>query len=104
MPILHLAAFGDNFFGFLGREPRGVPILLVPISHFVHFQQKSLNYKLLHTRAFPEHSLGMNVEVEMTILDQTDGACFFHSFASGRVTMREVRVGIPFGESPFSSA
>src|SRR6185312_549709 len=102
--VFYFAAFGQNFPGFLGAEPGGIPAPLVRFFYPLHLEQERLDYILPHSGSFPENSFGMDIEAEMPGLNAAADAGFFAGFAFRRLAMGEIRFGITLGKRPLAAA
>ena len=79
-------------------------IAFVGAAHLVDFHQKGFDHEFLHAARLPEHTLGMNVEMEVARLDSAESSGFFRGFALGGLAVREAGVGRSLGEGPLVAA
>jgi hypothetical protein len=102
--VFDFPSLGQYYPSPVGVEPGRIAESLIGPTGLLYFHQKCLDYVFLHASALPENTLGVNVNVEVTWLDDSDGAGFLLGFAFGRLTVRKARFGGAFRERPFATA
>jgi len=102
--IFHFPALGENLARFLNGKPGRITIVFVRLLDSAHFHQEGFDHKLLHTAGLPKDALGMQVQMEVTRLDETDCTGLFQGLSLRGLTVGESRVGCSLGECPLVAA
>src|SRR5713226_7818235 len=102
--VFDFAAFGQDNARLFCVEPAGIAKVFLGTASLADFHQESLDHIFLHTACLPEDALRVNIDVEMTRLNDADGARFFLGFAFSRLAVREARFGRPLGKRPLAAA
>jgi hypothetical protein len=91
--VFDFPSLGQYYPSPVGVEPGRIAESFIGPRGLLYFHQKCLDYVFLHASALPENTLGVNVNVEVTWLDDSDSASFLLGFAFGRLTVRKARFG-----------
>ena len=102
--VFDFPSLGQYYPSPVGVEPGRIAESLIGPTGLLYFHQKCLDYVFLHASALPENTLGVNVNVEVTWLNDSDGASFLLGFAFGRLTVRKARFGRTFRKRPLAAA
>ena len=102
--VFDFPSLGQYYPSPVGVEPGRIAESLIGPTGLLYFHQKCLDYVFLHASALPKNALGVNVNVEVTRLDDSDGAGFLLGFAFGCLTVRKARFGCAFRERPLAAA
>src|SRR4029077_12510497 len=90
--------------GFFGAHPGWPSIAFVWAAHFADLHQEGFDYEFLHSSGLPEHTFGMEIDVEVARLDEADGSSFFLGLTLGGLAVRKVGLGTSLGEGPLVAA
>ena len=102
--VFDFPSLGQYYPSPVGVEPGRIAESFIGPRGLLYFHQKCLDYVFLHASALPENTLGVNVNVEVTWLDDSDGTSFLLGFAFGRLTVRKASFGCAFRERPLAAA
>src|SRR5579862_652 len=102
--ILHLAAFGKNFFGIVRRKPTGIAVRFVPRLGDFHFHQESFDDELAHAGRLPENALRVQIEMKVPGFDMSADPGFLPGLLLGGLAVGNALFGSSLGESPFATA
>ena len=102
--VFDFPSLGQYYPSPVGVEPGRIAESLIGSTDLLYFHKKCLDYVFLHASALPENTLGVNVNVEVTWLDDSDSASLLLGFAFGRLTVRKARFGGAFRERPLATA
>ncbi len=102
--VFDFPSLGQYYPSPVGVEPGRIAESLIGPAGLLNFHQKCLHHVFLHASALPENAFGVNVNVEVTWLDDSDCAGFFLGFALGGLTVRKARFRSAFRERPLATA
>src|ERR1022692_3880252 len=102
--VFDFAALGQEHARSVSIEPGGITVVFIGSARLPDVHQEGFDDILLHASGLPEHAFGMNVNVEVSRLDEADGARFFFGFALGGLAVREARFGGSLGKCPLAAA
>ena len=88
----------------VGVEPGRIAETLIGPTGLLYFHQKCLHDVFLHTFALPKNALGVNINVEVTWLDDSDGTGFLARLAFRSLAVRQAGVRRSLGERPLAAA
>ncbi len=102
--VFDFSSLSQYYPRLVGVEPSRFAESLIGPAGLLYFHQKCLHYVFLHASALPEDAFGMNVDVEVTRLDDSDGAGFLAGLALRSLAVREAVFRRPLWERPLATA